>query len=159
GRLLARGVRPAGSTGPDVAGRRQLGPPPGLPGPRHRRGEWNEMTRRMIARVALLSCLASFGLGPRPTLAQGLAYIKAHYTKHEFKTPMRDGVRLFTSVYVPKDDSKSYPILLNRTPYSVRPYGVDQSKSDLGPHPAFGTSGYIFAYQDVRGRWMSEGVF
>ena len=72
---------------------------------------------------------------------------------------MRDGVRLFTSVYVPKDDSKPYPILLNRTPYSVRPYGVDQSKADLGPHPAFGTSGYIFAYQDVRGRWMSEGVF
>ena len=54
---------------------------------------------------------------------------------------------------------KPYPILLNRTPYSVRPYGVDQSKPDLGPHPAFGTSGYIFAYQDVRGRWMSEGVF
>jgi predicted acyl esterase len=72
---------------------------------------------------------------------------------------MRDGVRLFTAVYVPKDDARPYPILLNRTPYSVRPYGVDQSKPDLGPHPAFGTSGYIFAYQDVRGRWMSEGVF
>ena len=117
------------------------------------------MTRRMIARVASLSCLASFGLGPRAAIAQGLDYVKSHYTKHEFKIPMRDGVRLFTSVYVPKDESKPYPILLNRTPYSVRPYGVDQSKTDLGPHPAFGTSGYIFAYQDVRGRWMSEGVF
>ena len=98
-------------------------------------------------------------MGPRSALAQGLEYVKSHYTKHEFKIPMRDGVRLFTAVYVPKDDRKSYSILLNRTPYSVRPYGVDQSKSDLGPTGAFGTSGYIFAYQDVRGRWMSEGVF
>ncbi len=98
-------------------------------------------------------------MGPEVARAQGLEYTKSHYTKHEFKIPMRDGVRLFTSVYVPKDDSRSYPILLNRTPYSVKPYGVDQSKTDLGPHPAFGKSGYIFVYQDVRGRWMSEGVF
>jgi len=118
------------------------------------------MIRRMIARFSLIAAgLALVGLVPQMVRAQGLEYVKAHYTKHEFKIPMRDGVRLFTSVYVPKDDSKSYPILLNRTPYSVRPYGVDQSKPDLGPHPAFGTSGYIFAYQDVRGRWMSEGVF
>lgn len=91
--------------------------------------------------------------------AQGLEYIKAHYTKHEYRVPMRDGVRLFTAVYVPKDESTPCPILLNRTPYSVRPYGVDQSKTDLGPSPLFGNSGYIFAYQDVRGRWMSEGDF
>jgi uncharacterized protein len=113
----------------------------------------------MIAHGVLLSCLAYLTIGPRPAIAQGLEYVKSHYTKHEFKIPMRDGVRLFTSVYVPKDDTKPYPILLNRTPYSVRPYGVDQSKSDLGPNGTFGTSGYIFAYQDVRGRWMSEGVF
>jgi putative CocE/NonD family hydrolase len=117
------------------------------------------MNRLMIGKWLVFSWLLSRVLGPVDAQGQGLEYVKAHYTKHEFKIPMRDGVRLFTSVYVPKDDSQSYPILLNRTPYSVRPYGVDQSKPDLGPHPAFGTSGYIFAYQDVRGRWMSEGVF
>src|SRR3712207_8570063 len=46
-----------------------------------------------------------------------------------------------------------------RTPYSVAPYGLARSRGDLGPSPAFGTAGYIFAYQDVRGRWMSEGEF
>jgi putative CocE/NonD family hydrolase len=117
------------------------------------------MSRMGLARLVFVSWVVSRLLEPQGVQAQGLEFIKAHYTKHEFKIPMRDGVRLFTSVYVPKDESKTYPILLNRTPYSVRPYGVDQSKPDLGPHSAFGTSGYIFAYQDVRGRWMSEGVF
>src|SRR5206468_2319674 len=117
------------------------------------------MKQRTTATIALWTCLVLSAFTPRLSRAQGLEYIKAHYTKHEYKIPMRDGVRLFTSVYVPKDESKSYPILLNRTPYSVQPYGVDRSKSELGPHPAFATSGYIFAYQDVRGRWMSEGVF
>lgn len=92
---------------------------------------------------------------------QGLEEVKARYTKYEYKIPMRDGVRLFTAVYVPKDASaeKPYPILFTRTPYTVSPYGVDRSKSDLGPSPLFGKSGYIFAYQDVRGKWMSEGEF
>ena len=117
------------------------------------------MIGRTVSRTAMLVGLALLATAPRLAVAQGLEYVKAHYTKHEFKIPMRDGVRLFTSVYVPKDDSKPYPILLNRTPYSVKPYGVDQSKSDLGPNASFGTKGYIFAYQDVRGRWMSEGVF
>eukprot|EP00913_Durusdinium_trenchii_P010888 g10217.t1 len=96
---------------------------------------------------------------PQNCSGQGLAYIKANYTKYEYKIPMRDGTRLFTAVYVPKDDSKTYPILLKRTPYSVRPYGVDQYPSNLGPSELFGKAGYIFAYQDVRGRWMSEGKF
>jgi putative CocE/NonD family hydrolase len=90
---------------------------------------------------------------------QGLEYVKSHYTKSEHRIKMRDGVRLFTAVYAPKDQSRSYPILLTRTPYSVQPYGVDRSKSDLGPSPRFGREGYIVAYQDVRGRWMSEGEF
>jgi len=89
--------------------------------------------------------------------AQGLEYVKAHYTKYEYRIPMRDGKKLFTAVYVPKDASQKYPIMFDRTPYSVRPYGVDEYKADLGPSPLFGKEGYIFAYQDVRGRWMSEG--
>jgi putative CocE/NonD family hydrolase len=91
--------------------------------------------------------------------AQGLEYVKAHYTKYEYRIPMRDGKKLFTAVYVPKDDSQKYPIMLTRTPYNVGPYGADRYKSDLGPSDHFGREGYIFAYQDVRGRWMSEGEF
>jgi putative CocE/NonD family hydrolase len=85
--------------------------------------------------------------------------VKAHYTKYEYRIPMRDGVHLFTSVYVPKDSSRSYPFLIDRTPYNVGPYGVDQFKERLGPSPDFDQSGYIFVFQDVRGRWMSEGSF
>ncbi len=91
--------------------------------------------------------------------AQGLEYVKANYTKYEHRIPMRDGKRLFTAVYVPKDQSHAWPILMARTPYSVGPYGVDQYRSDLGPSPLAGKEGYIFVYQDVRGRWMSEGEF
>ncbi len=87
-----------------------------------------------------------------------LAEIKAKYTKYEYRIPMRDGKRLFTAVYVPKDPSKKYPIMLNRTPYSVGPYG-DEYRDRLGPSPLFEKSGYIFVLQDVRGRMMSEGEY
>ncbi|MGE5111879.1 MAG: CocE/NonD family hydrolase [Acidobacteriaceae bacterium] len=86
-------------------------------------------------------------------------FIRASYTKYEFQVPMRDGKRLFTSVYAPKDTSQTYPILLDRTPYSVAPYGADNYKTSLGPSEAFARSLYIFVYQDVRGRMMSEGDF
>ena len=85
--------------------------------------------------------------------------VKEHYTKYEFRVPMRDGKLLFTSVYVPKDSSRSYPFMVDRTPYSVAPYGVDQYKKSLGPSDEFQRAGYIFVYQDVRGRYMSEGNF
>jgi putative CocE/NonD family hydrolase len=99
------------------------------------------------------------GAAPSPEQLKAIEEVKAHYTKYEYRIPMRDGKRLFTSVYVPKDLSQRYPILLLRTPYRVGPYGVDQYRGDLGPSPAFRKAGYIFAYQDVRGRWMSEGEF
>lgn len=86
-------------------------------------------------------------------------YIRDHYTKKEVYIPMRDGVRLFTAIYTPKDDSKSYPILLNRTPYTVAPYGEDKFKASLGNFKEMAKDGYIFVYQDVRGKWMSEGVY
>ncbi|MGB8970377.1 MAG: CocE/NonD family hydrolase, partial [Candidatus Sulfotelmatobacter sp.] len=85
--------------------------------------------------------------------------IKEHYTKYEYRIPMRDGVHLFTSIYVPKDSSRTYPFLINRTPYSVAPYGVDLYRTRLGPSPDFDKAGYIFVNQDVRGRYMSEGTF
>lgn len=87
-------------------------------------------------------------------------YVRAHYTKYEYRIPMRDGVKLFTAVYVPKDlTGGPYPFLLSRTPYSVEPYGEDQYPKHLGPSEEFEKSGYIFVKQDVRGRWMSEGKF
>lgn len=91
--------------------------------------------------------------------AQGIDHVKANYTKYEHRIRMRDGVKLFTAVYTPKDRSQPYPILLCRTPYSVQPYGADAYRPNLGPSPLFGTEGYIVVYQDVRGRWMSEGEF
>ena len=72
---------------------------------------------------------------------------------------MRDGVRLFTAVYTPKDTSQPYPFLLTRTPYSVAPYGVDNYRASLGPSEHFEREGFIFVYQDARGRYMSEGEF
>jgi putative CocE/NonD family hydrolase len=88
-------------------------------------------------------------------------WITANYTKFEYRIAMRDGVRLFTCVYVPKDagEQHTYPILFDRTPYAVSPYGVDQYKNALGPSELFTRSKYIFAYQDVRGRFQSEGTF
>lgn len=87
------------------------------------------------------------------------AYVKAHYTKHDYLVPMRDGVRLFTSVYSPKDQNRKYPFLILRTPYSVRPYGADRYPERLGPSALFTREGFIFVYQDVRGRMASEGEF
>ena len=87
------------------------------------------------------------------------SYVKAHYTKYEYRIPMRDGVHLFTAVYVPKDTAQTYPFMIDRTPYSVAPYGEDQYPAHLGPSDEFEKAGYIFVYQDVRGRYLSEGTF
>ncbi len=85
---------------------------------------------------------------------------KAHYVKHEFHVPMRDGIKLFTTVYSPRDTSKPYPFLMTRTCYSVAPYGPDKfPQHGIGPSRSFEESGYIFVYQDVRGRFGSEGTW
>ncbi len=105
--------------------------------------------------------------GPVETDADVARAIREHYTKYEYKIPMRDGVHLFTAVYVPKDASRTYPIMLTRTPYSVQPYGIDSYPTDksarhlrrFAPSNGFIKEGYIFAHQDVRGRMMSEGSF
>ncbi|MBX7222493.1 MAG: CocE/NonD family hydrolase [Blastocatellia bacterium] len=91
--------------------------------------------------------------------AQETFDVKAHYTKFEYPIPMRDGVKLFTSVYVPKDTSQKYPFMLSRTPYSVAPYGPNEYKDAIGPSTEMAKEGFIFVYQDVRGRYMSEGNF
>lgn len=112
-------------------------------------------------RTGILLLFLTMGLyaQEKPPAAPAEDYVKAHYTKYEFRIPMRDGVKLFTSVYVPKDQSQTWPILMDRTPYSVAPYGEDQYKKDLGPSDEFEKAGYIFVYQDVRGRYESGGKF
>ncbi|MGH8024758.1 MAG: CocE/NonD family hydrolase, partial [Limisphaerales bacterium] len=86
-------------------------------------------------------------------------FIRAHYIKHDYNVPMRDGVRLFTSVYSPRDTNRPYAIMMVRTPYSVRPYGETNYPGSLGPSGEFARHGFIFAYQDVRGRNHSEGDY
>jgi uncharacterized protein len=87
-------------------------------------------------------------------------FVRARYTKFEYRIPMRDGVRLFTAVYVPNDASplRKYPFLMSRTPYSVAPYGPDRYRWRFGTED-FDKEGFIFVYQDVRGQHASEGEF
>lgn len=104
-------------------------------------------------------------------LAAGLAYIllaraprdpshlSARYVKREFRIPMRDGLKLYTAVYLPKDASRVYPFLITRTPFGAVPYGENRFPSRLGPSVEFDRAGYIFVVQDVRGRFQSEGRF
>ena len=131
------------------------------------------MIRRSFPALVLASLLACAAVPFANAVARMQADASAarhsareHYTKHEVRIPMRDGVRLFTTVYVPKDSSRSYPFLMERTPYSVGThaqgelrYGVDWMPESLGPSPEFEQAGYIFVEQDVRGRYMSEGVW
>jgi putative CocE/NonD family hydrolase len=85
--------------------------------------------------------------------------IRAAYTKSEHVVPMRDGIKLFTIVYSPKDQSQPYPIMLHRTPYGSPPYGPENYRRTLGPSADFAREGFIFVYQDVRGKFRSEGEF
>ena len=86
------------------------------------------------------------------------AFIRDNYIKREVMIPMRDGIQLFTSIYSPKDQSKKYPIMIRRTPYSCSPYGVDAYPFGF-QNMNLARSGYIFVFQDVRGKYMSEGEF
>ncbi|MCP4883847.1 MAG: CocE/NonD family hydrolase [Flavobacteriales bacterium] len=86
-------------------------------------------------------------------------YVKDHFDKKEVLIEMRDGIKLHTTVYSPVDTSKSYPIVLKRTPYSSKPYGPDEYPTNIGPNKYMMKHGYIVVYQDVRGRWMSEGTY
>lgn len=110
------------------------------------------------AHFGLRTCLLLLPLGLFAQSNPDADFIRANYTKREVLIPMRDGVRLFTAIYTPKDRSQTYPMLLRRTPYSCGPYGA-------GAYPGgfqnmnLAQSGYIFVFQDVRGRYMSEGQF
>ena len=117
--------------------------------------------RRISLSIAVLSVFFC-AQGPAVAADGDVAeYIRAHYTKFEYRIPMRDGVELFTVAYVPNDASerRTYPILLARSPYSVGPYGVDRFPESFFLPEDMAREGYIFVEQDVRGRFMSEGQF
>ena len=84
---------------------------------------------------------------------------KTSYVKRELFIPMRDGVKLFTIVYVPRDATRKHPFLMTRTAYGIAPYGPDDYRAVLGPSNEFAKEGYIFVYQDARGKFKSEGEF
>ena len=125
-----------------------------------------QFTAFALVLAATLAVLGQLAAGARAQggddeVEKARAAIRARYTKFEFRIPMRDGAKLFTAVYVPKDASatKTYPFLLMRTPYSVGPYGTDNYPRHLGPAASFAKDGFIFVNQDVRGRYQSDGTF
>jgi uncharacterized protein len=85
--------------------------------------------------------------------------VKEHYSKSEVMIPMRDGVKLFTIIYAPRDHSRKYPFLITRTAYGIPPYGAENYKQVIGPNNDFAKEGYIIVYQDTRGKFKSEGEF
>ena len=110
---------------------------------------------RFVVFVALLVVCSSVVL-----LGQQPYAVVDHYNKREYMIPMRDGVKLFTTVYTPKDTTKDFPILMTRTPYSSAPYGENMYPPFVGSQAEkFYRDGYIIVSQDVRGRYMSEGEF
>ena len=107
-----------------------------------------------------LLCILFVAGANAQTENQDSAWIKENYTKQELSIPMRDGIKLFTTVYIPNDKSEKHPILMVRTPYSCAPYGKEFSARLWGGHwKYYARENYIIITQDVRGRWMSEGEF
>ncbi len=111
-----------------------------------------------ISSILFFSSNGPYTWHPDPSKNKDSLWISSNYSKAEYQIKMRDGVKLFTIVYSPIDKSEKYPIILMRTPYSVGPYGRDY-KSSLGPDMIYAREKFIFVYQDVRGRFMSEGKF
>lgn len=95
----------------------------------------------------------------RETILDTTYQVSEHYNKQEVRIKMRDGVHLHTTIYSPKDTSKTYPILMQRTPYSSKPYGEGKMRTAIAPNAYLMQEGNIIVYQDVRGRWMSEGKY
>lgn len=94
-----------------------------------------------------------------PSLAQQNNFTHQDYQKSQYDIEMRDGTKLHTVVYAPKDTSQEYPILMKRTPYSCRPYEEGRVPEQIMHNPYLQKEGFIFVCQDVRGRWMSEGDY
>ncbi len=114
--------------------------------------------RRLIAFLVLL-VLPILAAPPAAAQEVDSLWVAEHYVKMDTLIPMRDGVRLYTAIYLPRDRSRPHPIILRRTPYSVGRYGNTRYNGAGGTWAEFQRLGYIMVLQDVRGRWMSEGTF
>ena len=113
-----------------------------------------------MIRKTFYSLLLLFPLIAVAQNEQDSAWIRDNYTKMEKYIPMRDGIKLFTSIYIPNDQSEKHPILMSRTPYSSAPYGENNWRAFWSNHwKYYMRENYIIVIQDVRGRWMSEGEF
>ncbi|MEO6284019.1 MAG: CocE/NonD family hydrolase [Dyadobacter sp.] len=113
-------------------------------------------------KISFLCCLllpTSILSNAQNTAVQDTSWVRSSYKKTEQYITMRDGVKLFTAIYTPIDSSQTYPILMHRTPYSIRPYGANSYRRSLGPNSYLMREKYIFVYQDARGRYKSEGNF
>lgn len=109
--------------------------------------------------LLLMISVARLGAADTEPAHANAAWLAEHYTKYEHRIRMRDGVHLFTRVYVPKDDSRAWPILLTRTPYSLKPYGANNYTDPSGSFEVFARDMFILVTQDVRGRYASEGEY
>ena len=109
--------------------------------------------KKLLMLPFLFLCLSALGQEKKPN------YVAENYTKQKVRIKMRDGLELFTAIYSPKDTSKKYPIVMQRTPYNCAPYGPDQFKRSIAPNETMMKEGYIVVYQDVRGRYMSDGLY
>lgn len=109
-------------------------------------------------KLLLLAVIAFFSFTAKAQNADSAWFVN-NYTKKEVYITMRDGIKLFTSFYIPKDQSEKHPFLMTRTPYSCAPYGETMAPLWASYKMAYAKENYIFVAQDVRGRYMSEGVF
>src|SRR6266498_1523297 len=113
----------------------------------------------MIKLFSLFFFLSAYFISFTQSNSQDSAWIRGNYTKKEVSIQVRDGIKLFTAIYMPKDVSEKHPILMVRTPYSCAPYGEKNFTAGLwvGHWKYYARENYIIVIQDVRGRWMSEG--
>src|SRR5688572_22835719 len=112
--------------------------------------------KKIVLSVALVLTISTL---LAQTAKEDSTFVRKNFKKIERMIPMRDGVKLFTSIYVPIDETQKYPFMMERTPYSCDPYGEDQYPYSLSSNAGLLREKYIFVFQDVRGRYMSEGSF
>ena len=100
-----------------------------------------------------------FATAPAQPMETAQSYLEANYTRADHVVPMRDGVRLFTVVFTPKDASQKYPILLERTPFGADVYSGEYYRGVMGPNLPLLREGYIVVRQEIRGTYGSGGSF
>src|SRR5215212_3520108 len=105
----------------------------------------------MYKKILFFACIISFTA--KSQTSNDADFVKENYTKIDTVIKMRDGIKLYTVIYIPKDETQKYPFLMERTPYSCAPYGADNYSSTIGPDRNLEREKYIFVYQDVRGRY------